>query len=228
MAKKYINFVLSGIILACISCTNNKTSQESDQVNYSHSSHKVKNNEYVDVVNDDLHTPDLTFFSLKGNVKGFKEIFVEADYNGKKFIPKKKDLVFGNELDETFDIKGNWICPKDRIVTRDPKGQIVSINPNDPEAIRQYNSITWNKGKIVSSIQDYDTYYQYAYNKDGWLTTELEYREGESPFRHEFKYSYSTYDEHGNWTKRCEKMVSSPNDVSYWITYRKIYYFTTK
>lgn len=226
MAKKYIIFILFGAILICISCSKSKTSQETNQKNISHSSYKEKIDDFVDVVNDDLYTPDLAFFGLKGNVRGFKEIHVEADYNGKKFVPKEKHLVFGKEYNETFDTKGRWICPKDRFVTRDSKGQMISIDTNDPEAIPIYNSITWKNGKVVSILSDFDTHYQYTYNKDGLRVSQIIYAEGDFPYRDEYKYSYSTFDEHGNWTKRCEKVISSPEDC-YWITYRKIFYYTT-
>ena len=224
---KHIIFITVSLVsfLLLVSCSpDKKISTASSELQ------KTRNveDDYVAETDDNFITPDLAFFNLKGNVKGIKIIFTEANFNGIKFISKEKNLVFGNNFTETFDKEGKWKFAKDIKIKRNVEGYIISIDSNDPEANPVYNSIIWKNGKMQESLQDYDTKHFYHYNKDDILTEEIISRGGDFPYKTETRYSYSIFDEHGNWTKRCEKHICSPTDITYWITYRKIYYYTKK
>lgn len=139
---KHIIFITVSLVsfLLLVSCSpDKKISTASSELQ------KIRNveDDYVAETDDNFITPDLAFFNLKGNVKGIKIIFTEANFNGIKFISKEKNLVFGNNFTETFDKEGKWKFAKDIKIKRNVEGYIISIDSNDPEANPVYNSIIW-------------------------------------------------------------------------------------
>lgn len=82
---KHIIFITVSLVsfLLLVSCSpDKKISTASSELQ------KIRNveDDYVAETDDNFITPDLAFFNLKGNVKGIKIIFTEANFNGIKFI----------------------------------------------------------------------------------------------------------------------------------------------
>lgn len=155
-------------------------------------------------------TPDLTFFELRGQVKSVSYNYYEAKLgfkksasftaNGTVVTPNGVKLKRSNgkikEVEYYEDLIGQWLG--DSFITND-NGQIISSDYTGPDG---------------SGTE------KFYYDDNGRLskTTTSGHINGE-PFHNTSTFSYKSFDQYGNWTKRIEKSSYGNSTQTRKITY---------
>lgn len=166
-------------------------------------------------------TPDLAFLEAKGPVKRLKDV------DGNIFLLNKNGEIIELNCEDPFSVSDNVANFYDMKTTlsRDKNGYISEMS-----GWEWGNSYTWKDGKVAkvsNAAESTESEYEYVYNEkgelvkiDGWTGDVMEEEKNEEVIT----YTYTKYDEYGNWIER-EALIENSDGQHHATESRVITYY---
>ena len=164
---------------------------------------------------------DLALFDLKGNVKSVK--YKDDDKNNYRNACPFEWIILENDsynIKYTIDFSenGKVIAPKGTKIIRDKKGEITNIQQpmysGEVGKTLGYQKIKRDSKKRLINVDILSTKHEYersfSYNKDGLIHESYTSGgwHGGNLYSDKIQYTYLSFDDNGNWTKRKCKFES--------------------
>ncbi len=165
-----------------------------------------------------FQSPDLSFFSAKGNVKTiFSNKYQRIDFDEKGNLTKSNlmDVYMEEYIEGTYDYIAN--------VKKDEDGRINQyLKYGDPYEIKYKDNLVV---KAISYGMD-DYYYEYEYNQDNLPIKESSYciMDGKKADENVNLIKYTKFDSFGNWIERTINRKNTAYTDSY-VEKRYIIYY---